>query len=74
MSASTALSGPLRPGAYQADLPEDRLILKETPDAEAVPMDVLIVGGGPGGLAGAIELARLVQKDKETGGGLGDTV
>jgi electron-transferring-flavoprotein dehydrogenase len=72
MSASTALSGPVRPGAYQADLPENRLVLKETPDAEAVPMDVLFVGGGPGGLAGAIELARLVQKDNEAGGGLGE--
>ena len=30
-------------------------------------MDVLFVGGGPAGLAGAIELARLVAKDRETG-------
>lgn len=35
-------------------------------------MDVLFVGGGPAGLAGAIELARLVKADNEAGGGLGD--
>jgi electron-transferring-flavoprotein dehydrogenase len=35
-------------------------------------MDVAFVGGGPAGLAGAIELARLVRKDKESGGGLGE--
>jgi electron-transferring-flavoprotein dehydrogenase len=35
-------------------------------------MDVLFVGAGPAGLSGAIELARLVAKDKENGGGLGD--
>ena len=35
-------------------------------------MDVAFVGGGPAGLAGAIELARLVKKDKESGGSLGD--
>jgi electron-transferring-flavoprotein dehydrogenase len=31
-------------------------------------MDVLIVGAGPGGLACAIELARLVKRDQEAGG------
>lgn len=35
-------------------------------------MDVLFVGGGPAGLAGAIELARLVQRDAEQGGHLGE--
>jgi len=34
-------------------------------------MDVLFVGAGPAGLAGAIELARLVQRDAAAGGSLG---
>jgi electron-transferring-flavoprotein dehydrogenase len=60
------------PSAYQPALPLDRLILTGAPDAEAVPMDVLFVGGGPAGLAGAIALARLVEADNEAGGDLGD--
>ena len=60
------------PGAHQAPLPLDRLILQEAPEAEAVPMDVLFVGGGPAGLAGAIALAKLVKADNEAGGDLGD--
>jgi electron-transferring-flavoprotein dehydrogenase len=35
-------------------------------------MDVLFVGGGPAGLAGAIELARLIKADNEAGGTLGE--
>ncbi len=65
-------AGKVLPSLHQAPLPLERLILAEPPDAEAVPMDVLFVGGGPAGLAGAIALARLVKADNEAGGGLGD--
>src|SRR6185312_2360766 len=63
---------PIVPGQYQPPLPTDRFILSEPPDAEAVPMDVVFVGGGPAGLAGAIELTRLARADTEAGGRLGD--
>ncbi len=65
-------SGTIRPIEEQPELPLDQVILSEPPDEEAVPMDVLFVGGGPAGLAGAIELARLVRADNEAGGGLGE--
>ncbi|MEO8910481.1 MAG: electron-transfer flavoprotein:ubiquinone oxidoreductase [Gemmatimonadaceae bacterium] len=65
-------AGTVLPIRHQAPLPLDKLILHEPPDAEAVPMDVLFVGGGPAGLAGAIELARLVKADNEAGGSLGE--
>jgi electron-transferring-flavoprotein dehydrogenase len=68
---------PDRPGSvlpirHQVPLPLDRLVLTDPPDSEAVPMDVLFVGGGPAGLAGAIELAKLVKADNEAGGSLGE--
>ena len=37
----------------QPALPSERFLVAEPPDAEAVPMDVVYVGGGPAGLAGA---------------------
>ncbi|HXG72114.1 MAG TPA: electron-transfer flavoprotein:ubiquinone oxidoreductase [Gemmatimonadaceae bacterium] len=65
-------AGSVMPSRHQAALPLDKLILTGPADAEAVPMDVLFVGGGPAGLAGAIELAKLVKRDNEAGGTLGD--
>ena len=56
------------PVRFQPPLPSDRTILNEAPSDEAVPMDVLFVGGGPAGLCGAIELARLVKAGNEAGG------
>ncbi|MFP4622822.1 MAG: 4Fe-4S dicluster domain-containing protein [Gemmatimonadota bacterium] len=53
------------PIQHQPPLPQDRLLLNEAPDEEAVPMDVAIVGGGPAGLACAIQLANLVAADDE---------
>ncbi|HEU5218440.1 MAG TPA: electron-transfer flavoprotein:ubiquinone oxidoreductase [Gemmatimonadales bacterium] len=47
------------PGRYQPGLPLERLILPDAPRADATEMDVLFVGAGPAGLAGAIELSRL---------------
>jgi electron-transferring-flavoprotein dehydrogenase len=63
---------PVVPARYQPGLPVDRFILEQAPDPEHVPMDVIFVGGGPAALAGAIELAKLVKRDNEAGGSLGD--
>jgi electron-transferring-flavoprotein dehydrogenase len=78
VSSDLASRGPIAAGArlrpldFQPAVPDQAILLDTPPDPEAVPMDVLFVGAGPAGLAGAIELARLVRADQEAGGGLGD--
>ncbi|MDJ0521764.1 MAG: electron-transfer flavoprotein:ubiquinone oxidoreductase [Planctomycetota bacterium] len=63
----------LVPAKHQPKLDLERFLVKDAPNEdEAVPMDVVFVGAGPAGLAGAIELARLVKKDAEEGGDLGE--
>ena len=61
MTQNNSQPPPFIPAQLQPELPLDRLLLDEPPSNEAVPMDVLFVGAGPAGLAGAIELARLVR-------------
>lgn len=62
----------LIPRRHQPALPQERLILAEAPNAESLEMDVLFVGAGPAGLAGAIELAHLARQDQAAGGPLGE--
>jgi len=54
------------PANYQPPLPIKDLIIQGAPSgADVVPMDVLFVGAGPAGLAGAIELAKLIKDDPD---------
>ncbi|NQZ00717.1 MAG: 4Fe-4S dicluster domain-containing protein [Bdellovibrionales bacterium] len=54
------------PANFQPELPMDELILRQTPEGDdVVPMDVIFVGAGPAGLAGAIKLAQLVKDDPD---------
>jgi electron-transferring-flavoprotein dehydrogenase len=55
------------PARYQPELPVERMILKESPGNDATPLDVLFVGAGPAGLAGAIRLAQLAREDPDLG-------
>lgn len=64
-------SFPLIPAAHQPAFPLERVVLAERPSPDAISLDVLFVGAGPAGLAGAIELAKLVAKASREGGGLG---
>ncbi|MEO8032786.1 MAG: electron-transfer flavoprotein:ubiquinone oxidoreductase [Gemmatimonadota bacterium] len=60
------------PERHQPALPLERLVLSEAPDKEAIEMDVLFVGAGPAGLAGAIELANLVKRAQAAGDSMPD--
>ncbi len=51
------------PIRQQPPLPLDRLIRADPPGPEAIELDVLFVGAGPAGLAGAIELATLARRN-----------
>jgi len=62
----------ITPADFQTDLVVDDIIKDNPPSDESVPMDVVFVGAGPAGLAGAIELAKLVKEDKDKGGNLGN--
>src|SRR3990170_1126347 len=66
------MTRPFVPADHQPALPLDQLIVREPASPEAIELDVLFVGGGPASLAGAIELARLVQRDHQQGGGVGE--
>lgn len=47
------------PRAYQPDFPQEKFIVNHRPEGDdVVPFDVVFVGAGPAGLAGAIALAR----------------
>ncbi len=60
------------PVRHQRRLPLDQLLRRDPPGAEAIEMDVVIVGAGPAGLACAIELARLARQDRESGGDMAE--
>lgn len=56
------------PSKFQPALPLERLLARDVePGDEAIPLDVLFVGAGPAGLAGAIRLAQLVAEDGSLG-------
>lgn len=61
------MTAPIVPKRFQRELPLDELLVREPAGENAVPMDVVFVGAGPGGLSGAIELKRLVAQARARG-------
>lgn len=61
------MSKSFKPISKQPDLDKVHNFILENPtlSEETVPMDVLFVGAGPAGLAGAIKLAQLVKDDPD---------
>jgi electron-transferring-flavoprotein dehydrogenase len=57
------------PAQYQPPLPLEKLILPQGAEGagDHMELDVLFVGAGPAGLAGAIELARLAKQNPSVG-------
>ncbi|MBI4546190.1 MAG: 4Fe-4S dicluster domain-containing protein [Gemmatimonadetes bacterium] len=72
MTGSNDAAGGITPAHYQPELPVQDLIRSQPPGGESLEMDVVFVGAGPAGLAGAIELARLARQDADAGGALGE--
>lgn len=62
----------LIPKHFQPSLPHESLIVKGPAGDNSVPMDVVFVGAGPAGLAGAIELKRLVKEAQAKGESVAD--
>jgi len=55
------------PADHQPTLDLDRLLVRDAPAEDATPLDVLFVGAGPAGLAGAIRLAQRVRENPSLG-------
>jgi len=60
----------LQAAPWMPPLDTDRFLRQELPAPDATPVDVLFVGAGPAGLAGAIRLGQLVRSDRASGGPL----
>src|SRR3989475_9128693 len=73
MAERAASREPFVPAVYQPPLPTDRLILKHgSPGAgDRTELDLLIVGAGPAGVAGATGMAKF--RHRGGGGGKGKT-